>query len=123
MLLVRRKRRTEIGKLALPGGFVEIDETVEHAAVREAKEETGLDVKLLEILGAYANDVDPKKTISTVFITEILGGKEEVSEESEEIVWAPLNEIKFDEMAFGHGKVLEDYLRWKEQGGTYWMEK
>ncbi len=53
--------------LALPGGFVDEGESVEHAAVREMKEETGLDVELLGILGVYSNPArDPRFHTMTV---------------------------------------------------------
>ena len=74
ILLIRRAANSSAhpNKLAWPGGFVDEKETVEHAALRELKEETGVDAKLKEILGVYS---DPKRdprghTISTVFIAD-----------------------------------------------------
>ena len=60
---------------AIAGGFVDVGETVEHAAIREAKEETCLDVKLTALLGIYSN---PKRdtrghTVTAVYIAEALG--------------------------------------------------
>ena len=58
IVLVKRAIEPELGKWALPGGHVELDETLEHAAVREAKEETGLDITLIRQLHTYS---DPKR--------------------------------------------------------------
>jgi len=53
ILLIKRKYEPGIGKWALPGGIVEYGETVEETAVREVKEETGVDIKLERLLGVY----------------------------------------------------------------------
>ncbi|HEX9934565.1 MAG TPA: NUDIX hydrolase, partial [bacterium] len=60
---------------AIPGGFVEYGETVEQAAVREAKEETSLDVALIHLLGVYSDPGrDPRShTITTVFVGKAVG--------------------------------------------------
>ncbi len=112
------------GKLCLPGGMVEHEETVENAAVREVKEETGLDVKIKEILGVYSDKSrEPRFHAMTVaFITEHIGGKMNGSYEGES-KWYDLKEIDFDEMGFDHGKIVKDYLEWKKKKGTYWSTK
>jgi ADP-ribose pyrophosphatase YjhB (NUDIX family) len=68
VVLVRRKHPPE--GWAIPGGFVEIGESVEEAAVREAFEETGLRVTLTALLGVYSDPSRDRRhhTISTVFI-------------------------------------------------------
>src|SRR6187401_2497097 len=79
IVLVRR-RNPPLG-WALPGGFVDRGESVAQAARREAKEETGLDVELTELLGVYS---DPKRdprglsTISTVFVGRVAAGSQPV---------------------------------------------
>ncbi|MDO8724487.1 MAG: NUDIX hydrolase, partial [Candidatus Methanoperedens sp.] len=55
IVLIMRKNPPYQDHFAIPGGFVEVGETVETAAVREAKEETGLDVKIMKLLGVYSD--------------------------------------------------------------------
>lgn len=56
------------GKLSLPGGFIEVGETAEQAAVREAKEEMGIDVTLQTCLGTYATTYGGRPTLNIVYI-------------------------------------------------------
>ena len=73
ILLVKRKKEPFKGYLVLPGGFVNEGERVEDAAKREIKEETSLDIELIDILGVYSEpERDPRGHImSTVFIGKI----------------------------------------------------
>lgn len=124
LLLIQRAKEPFKGCLDLIGGFVEYGETAEQAAIREAKEETGLKVKLKEILGVYSNPKrDPRfHTISITFIGESLNKKLESSYEGE-VSWFDIKKIDFKKLGFDHAKILKDYLKWKKKKGTYWSTK
>jgi 8-oxo-dGTP diphosphatase len=67
VVLVRRAEWPHAGKWAIPGGFVEIDESLKRAALRELREETGLKAGFLEQLGAFGRpDRDPRERVITV---------------------------------------------------------
>ncbi|MFX1368369.1 MAG: NUDIX domain-containing protein, partial [Promethearchaeota archaeon] len=94
VVLIRRGKEPFKGMLALPGGFVDYGETVEKAALREALEETGLSVRLLDILGVYSEaNRDPRAhTISTVFLADC--DSEDITEgdDAEAAFWMDLEE-------------------------------
>src|SRR5512143_491476 len=85
---------------ALPGGFVDLGETLEAAAVREAGEETGLEVDLTDLLYVYSDPRrDPRRhTVSTVFLGRASGeprGGDDAAE-ARAFPWAALPELVFD---------------------------
>ena len=98
---------------ALPGGFVDYGESLEEAAVREAKEETSLDIELLEQLHTYSDPGrDPRfHTISTVYISRARG-KPRAQDDAKNIGIFTAEE-RPRPMVFDHEKILEDYLRKK----------
>jgi 8-oxo-dGTP diphosphatase len=124
ILLVERKMPAK-GELAIPGGFVKWGESVEEAALREIKEETGLKVKLEEILGVYsAPERDPRGHITTiVFVAEPISGKLKLSSEHLSLRWNKISDLDFSRLAFDHGKIINDYLRWRKEKRTYWSSR
>lgn len=94
---------------ALPGGIVEYGETVESAATREAREETGLKVKIEKLLGVYS---DPKRDprghfVSICFLCRSMGGNLKTSNETKEVRAFKKEEIRHLKLAFDHRKILE----------------
>jgi len=108
IILIKRKNPPE--GWALPGGFVDYGESLESAAVREAKEETGLDVELLRQFHAYS---DPKRdarhhTITIVFIAKAKG-KAIAGDDAKEIGLFNKDTLP-DQLAFDHRDIINDYF-------------
>jgi len=102
---------------ALPGGFVDYGESLEEAAVREAKEETSLDIELLSQLHTYSDPArDPRfHTITTVYIAKA-NGRLQAQDDAKNIGVFTM-EDRPRPLAFDHEKILEDYLREKTTYG------
>lgn len=111
LLLIRRARPPFKGRFALPGGFVDIGETVEAAALRELQEETGIEGKIFRLIGLYS---DPKRdprghTVSAAFLarprsTKVAGGDDAASAEFVE-------DWKSQKLAFDHNIIVVDAMR------------
>jgi mutator protein MutT len=125
IVLIRRGQDPFAGKLALPGGFVEYGETVEQAAIREVKEETNLEIRLVELLGVYSDpNRDPRKhTISTVFIAEPLAGNLRGGDDAADAAWFSLSAIDLSLLAFDHSQIVRDMIDWMDYGRTSWSTK
>lgn len=109
VLLIRRDSEPFEGQWALPGGFVEIGETVEEAAAREAEEETGLTVEILRLVGVYSDpNRDPRgHNVSCAFLarpTPESGGLAAATDATE----AEFLESSTVELAFDHDRIVAD---------------
>lgn len=114
--IVLIERRNPPYGWALPGGFVDYGESLEDAAVREAKEETSLEVYDLRLLGCYS---DPSRdsrmhTISTVYAAKGHGSPKAADDAVNLRIFMP-NELP-DQLCFDHGAILSDYLEKKRSG-------
>jgi ADP-ribose pyrophosphatase YjhB (NUDIX family) len=104
------KRRNPPFGWALPGGFVDYGESLENAAVREAKEETSLEVRLISQFHTYSDPRrDPRKhTVTTVF-TARADGIPEAGDDAREAGVFTREEIDFP-LAFDHAVILDDFF-------------
>ncbi|HEY5927123.1 MAG TPA: NUDIX hydrolase [Kofleriaceae bacterium] len=114
--LVFIERKNEPQGFALPGGFVDEGEWVADAAVREAKEETGLDVELVELFHVYSDPSrDPRKhTVSTVFIGRARGEPRGGDDAARCLVCKP--EELPAKLVFDHAVIVADYFTYKRTG-------
>ncbi len=110
--IVLIERLNEPHGLALPGGFVDIGESVEDALVREMKEETSLDVKILALQNIYSNpNRDPRfHTASAVYLCEAKG-KPKAQDDAKEVFVYPIKEIPLEKLVFDHKKIVEDFIK------------
>lgn len=112
VLMVRRKFDPRKGLWTLPAGFVEYDEHIMECAVRETKEETGLDVRLDRIFGAYMAMDDPRVHVVLVLYTATrVGGSVRAGDDASDARFFPLAE-PLPEIAFkAHVQALADLTR------------
>ena len=114
ILLIRRKNPPH--GWVLPGGFVDVGESLEHAAVREAEEETALRVTLKILLGCYSDPTrDPRgHTASAVYVAEAVGEPRAQDDAAGVAIFSP--EGLPSPLAFDHARILRDYLIWRLHG-------
>jgi 8-oxo-dGTP diphosphatase len=105
------QRKNEPVGFALPGGFVDVGESVENAVVREMKEEISLDVEIEGLLGVYSDPSRDKRfhTVSVVFICKAYG-KPIGEDDAKEALLVSLDSLKLDELVFDHSKIIKDYI-------------
>ena len=112
-ILIKRRNDPFKDCWALPGGFVEYGETVETAAIREAKEETSIDVELIDLVNVYSEpDRDPRGHTITVAYTA-KGNFNDRKAEDDACDIAIFSAEKIDEIkiAFDHKKIIKDCLK------------
>ena len=109
VVLIRRGSEPFEGRWALPGGFVEVGETVEEAAVREAAEETGLAVELARLVGVYSDpERDPRgHNVSVAFLARVLSGELAAATDASEVSLLDPDAV---ELAFDHARIIADAI-------------
>ena len=108
VLLIKRKNEPYKDCWAFPGGFINIDESAEAAAIRELKEETGLEISTVEQLKAYSNPArDPRERVITIaFIAESKIKEVKGGDDAKEAKWFDVTTLP--SLAFDHRNILED---------------
>ena len=127
VVLIERKNPPD--GWAIPGGFVEYGETLEEAAVREAREETGLSVRLKCQMHAYSEpERDPRfHTLSVVFVAGVDGAEGEpgampkAMDDAKSVGVFTEDDLPYP-LAFDHAKILGDYFRWRREGFGVFVE-
>ena len=111
-ILIKRKNDPYKNYWALPGGFVEYGESVENAAVREAKEETNIDVELKELVNIYSEpNRDPRgHTITIAYIAKGNINNRKADSDAKEIGIFSFEKLSEINIAFDHDKIIKDCL-------------
>lgn len=111
IVLIRRKHPPFQGELALPGGFVEVGETVEHACIREAREETNIKIKIIKLIGVFSDSKrDPRgHNISIAFLGEPLTENEKpiALDDAAALEIIPLTKFSPLKLAFDHKDIIK----------------
>ena len=111
LVCVRRRHEPFRGMPALPGGFVELGESVETAVVREVQEETGLETRVVRLVGVYSEPGrDPRgHTVSVVFALEPTGGTLDAGDDADAIVL--VDPDRLPALAFDHATIVSTWRR------------
>jgi len=111
LVLIRRKNPPFQGDFALPGGFVDVGEAVEEACIREAYEETNINVKITKLIGVFS---DPKRdprghTVSIAFLCkpQTKNEKPKAKDDAAELELVPLTEVSSLKLAFDHMEIIK----------------
>jgi len=114
--IVLIERKNQPYGWAIPGGFVDYGESLIETAIREAKEETGLDVEIIHQLATYSDpNRDPRgHTISTVYIAKAKGTPKGGDDAKRAQLFDPQNLPS--PICFDHKQIIEDYLEFKQTG-------
>ncbi len=109
----------ETGKWALPGGFLDRDETAAQCILRELKEETGLVGEIVSLFRVNTNPDRPKEdrqNVALEFIIKPLSEKIEAKMEVSKVEWIPFEKLlPFEEFAFDHGETIKLYLEYRKK--------
>lgn len=115
ILLVKRKFEPYKGDWCLPAGFMEYDESPEHCAVRESKEELGVDVELSGLYGVYSGKDDPRThAVLVMYWAKITGGELRPGDDAEEIKLFAENEVPSNIAFLAHRQIIKEFFEIRE---------
>lgn len=120
VLLIERGAEPFKGCWAFPGGFLNMDETTEQCAIRELKEETGLEVTDVRQIGTYSKvDRDPRgRTITVVYLAEVDSPMEvNGQDDAAKAQWFPIDVLP--ELAFDHDEIVSDAIEYFQRKLTF----
>jgi mutator protein MutT len=107
ILLIKRGRDPFKNYWALPGGYIDWNETAEEAVAREVKEEVGLTVLSTQLIGVYSSpDRHPQQAINIAFSVTV-SGEAKAGDDAREFKWIPIDELP-EELAFDHKKIIHE---------------
>ena len=115
LLLIRRKHPPFVGRYALPGGFVDVGETVEEACRRELHEETGVEAGTLTLIGIYSDPGrDPRfHTASAAYLTRLDAAEPAAGDDAAAAEW--VKDWRSLDLAFDHRRIIEDAVRMRRR--------
>jgi 8-oxo-dGTP diphosphatase len=112
-ILIKRKNNPYKDYWALPGGFVEYGESVENAAIREAKEETSIDVELIDLVNVYSDpNRDPRgHTVTVAYTAKGDMSTKKADDDASDIAIFSYQKLDEINIAFDHEKIIKDCLK------------
>ncbi len=124
--LVLIKRRDYPHGIAIPGGMLEYGLTTEQNAIKEAKEETNLDIKIQALLGVYSDpERDPRGHVVSVVYVALGKGKLRAGDDAKEVILCGYNHLEYllatndrkevDKIVFDHPKIIRDFLEYERK--------
>lgn len=112
LLLIRRGNQPALGRWSFPSGYIDRGESIEDGAVREVREETGLDVTLTSLLGLHSKTDSP--IVLAVYTAEVVGGRLEAGHDAIEV--ALFHPDNLPELPFDHDDQILN--NWRERKTT-----
>jgi 8-oxo-dGTP diphosphatase len=115
LLLVKRKFEPYKGDWCLPAGFMEYDESPEQCAIRETKEELGVDVELVGLFGVYSGKDDPRThAVLVMYWAKMTGGELEPGDDAQKIEFFGKDEIPSNIAFLAHRQIIKEFFEIRE---------